>query len=358
MEKSKVTIHDLASMLNLSASTVSRALSDHPRISKATRERVGAAAKELHFKPNHLASSFRKGSSRTIGIVVPRINRHFFSHAISGIESVTNPAGFNVMICQTNESFEEEKRSIQTLVNNRVDGIIMSIAVGTRSATHVKTAIDCGVPVVQFDRVNTQLETDKVLNDNFYGAYEATSHLIGQGYTYIVHAAGPLHNNVYSDRCEGFKKALLDAGLPFLPEQVIDTGLTRSDGEALARKLVSFKQLPQALFSASDYTALGTFTEFRRMGISIPGDIAIAGFANEPFTEFIEPSMTTLEQFGTEMGRSAARLLIERIENGGFVEVPRTITIKPQLIVRASTLAPTKAGVVQSIERNQYHYKQ
>lgn len=337
MEKNKVTIHDLAAYLNLSASTVSRALAGHGRISQKTRELVNSAANELNYKPNHLASSFRTGRSNTIGIIIPRINRHFFSHAISGIESITNPAGFNVMICQTNESFEEEKRGLQTLINNRVDGIIMSIAVSTRTADHIKNAISQGIPVVQFDRVNSRLDTDKVVNDNLTGAYEVTRHLIGQGVNNLVHAAGPLHNNVYADRCEGFKKALTESGLPILPDTVVEVGLTRDAGEIFARELINRNKIPRAIVSASDYLALGIFLEFKKQGYTIPNDVAIAGFANEPFTEFIDPGMTTLEQFSTEMGRSAAKLLIERLEGSHPVDVPRIISIKPRLMIRGST---------------------
>jgi LacI family transcriptional regulator len=338
MEKNKVTIHDLASQLNLSASTVSRALANHKRISQKTRDRVQAAALELNFRPDPMASGFRKGKSNTIGIVIPRINRHFFSHAISGIESVTNPAGYNVMICQTNENFEEEKRAIQTLVHNRVDGIIISIAVTTRSAGHLQDVLDQKIPLVQFDRVCTKPETDMVLNDNFTGAYEVTKHLISQGLTNLVHLAGPLHNKVYADRCEGFKKALEETGLPLLPQTIVGVGLTRTDGEAFARQIMENGHRPQALISASDYSALGAFIELKKNGIRIPHDIAVAGFANEPFTEFIEPAMTTLEQYGIEMGRSAAKLLIERLDSSHTISVPRTIVIKPKLIIRASTL--------------------
>jgi len=338
MEKNKVTIHDLASQLNLSASTVSRALSDHKRISRKTRDRVQAAALELNYRPDPRASGFRKGKSNTIGIIIPRINRHFFSHAISGIESVTNPSGYNVMICQTNESYEEEKRAIQTLVHNRVDGLIISIAVSTRSSAHLQEVLDQKIPIVQFDRVYARLETDMVLNDNYSGAYEVTKHLISQGLTSLVHLAGPLHNNVYADRCEGFKKALEEAGLPLLPRNIVGVGLTRTDGEAFARQILGNGPLPHAIVSASDYSALGAFIEFKKNGIRIPNDIAIAGFANEPFTEFIEPAMTTLEQYGIEMGRSAAKLLIERLDSNQSISVPRTIIIKPKLMIRESTI--------------------
>lgn len=338
MQSKKITIHDIASQLNMSASTVSRALSGNKRISKETRDRVQNTANDLNYKPNHLASSFRTGRSKTIGIIIPRINRHFFSHAIAGMERVTNPAGYNLMICQTNENFDEEKKSIQTLINNRVDGIIMSVSVGTKNAAHVKAALAAGIQVVQFDRVSEGVNIDKVLNNNLEGGYQATMHLIGQGYRNIVHAAGPLHNNVYADRCAGYRKAMQEAGLHVTENRVIEVELTRDGGRNLIEKLADQNQLPEAIFSASDYSALGMFIELKNRGFSIPKDIALVGFANEPFTEFIEPGLTTLEQHGVEMGRSAAKLLIERLDGEHQIAVPRVVTINPELIVRGSSL--------------------
>jgi len=272
-----------------------------------------------------------------IGVIIPRIDRHFFSQAIAGMESVINPSEFNLLICQTNEEFEIEKRSLQALINNRVDGIIISMAVGSRKTDHIMAVVREGIPVVMFDRVPDNLDVDRVLNDNFAGAYDVTSHLIQQGYRNIIHFAGPRHINVYHDRFEGYKKAMEDAGLEVTNELVFNDVLTRLKGEETANQLFNSGKLPDAIFSASDFSALGALLFFKSKGIRIPDQIGIAGFANEPFTELTEPGMTTLEQYSEEIGKSTARLLIERIETGMKKEVSKTMTFKPKLIIRAST---------------------
>lgn len=349
MSTKKITIHNIGAKLGLAASTVSRALNNNMRISEETRKLVQQTANEMGYNPNTLASSFRTGKSKTIGIVIPRINRHFFSYAIAGMEQITNPAGYNLMICQTNENLEEEKRNVQTLVNNRVDGIIMSISVNTKNCSHIKAALNAGIQVVQFDRVSKDLNIDKVVNDNIYGGYQITKHLIEEGCRKIVHAAGPLHNNVYADRCSGYKMAMNEAGLEIAPNMIVELPLTREAGENYAKELIENGILPDAIFSASDYSALGILIEMKKQNIAIPEQISIAGFANEPFTEYIEPSMTTAEQHALEMGRSAANLLIERLNGKLEITVPRTLVIKPELITRKST---DKIGnCVQSIDK-------
>jgi LacI family transcriptional regulator len=342
MEKKKATIHHIAARLNLSASTVSRALSDNSRISKNTRELVKKTALEMNYKPNQLATSLRKGRGNMIGVIIPRLDRHFFSHAIAGMEAVINPSDFNLIICQTNEDFESEKRSLQTLINNRVDGIIISIATGSKNSDHIEAAIKEGIPVVMFDRVVENLDVDKVINDNFAGAYEVTSHLIQQGYRKIIHFSGPQHINVYRDRYEGYKKAMLDAGFKVTDEMVYDDVLTRVKGEEIAEQIFNSGKLPDAIFSASDFSALGALIFFKNKGIQIPRKLGIAGFANEPFTELTDPGITTLEQHSDEIGKSTARLLIERIESGTKKEFSKTMTFRPKLIIRESTLRKEK----------------
>lgn len=342
MESKKATIHDIAAKLNMSASTISRALNDYKRISKKTRDLVKQTALEMNYKPNHLASNLRKGKGKMIGVIVPRINRHFFSHAIAGMETITNPAGYNLIICQTNEELENEKRSLQTLLNNRVDGIVISISTETRDDEHIKSAIAENIPIVFFDRVLDNFSVDYVKNDNFFGAYEATKHLVDQGYRRIVHFSGPLHLNVYNDRLRGYKKAMEENRLTVSDDMVFDDVLTLKKGESVAKKLFSVDQLPDAIFSASDYSALGVLLFLKKQGVEIPKQIGIAGFSNEPFTEMIEPGLTTVEQYSEEIGKNAARMLIERLENRMEEGFSSTVTFKPKLIVRQSTLKQEK----------------
>lgn len=322
----------------MSASTVSRALSNNRRISIKTRELVHQTAAEMSYRPNQLASNLRKGKGKLIGVIVPRISRHFFSHAIAGMEAITNPAGYNLMICQTNEGFENEQQSLQTLINNRVDGVIISIALETKTAAHFQAAINEKVPLVFFDRVVSGLPVDQVVNDNLDGGYQATKHLIEQGYRKIFHLSGPQHINVYADRYKGYKKAMDEAGFEVTPDMVFDECLTRLKGEALAESLIASGNLPDAIFSASDYSALGILLVMKKHGIRVPQEMGIAGFANEPFTELVEPGITTLEQFSEEIGKSVARILIERLENKKEEGFTSSLSFKPKLIIRDSTL--------------------
>lgn len=332
-----MTIHTIAAKLNMSASTVSRSLSGNSRISQKTRDLVSATAFEMGYKPNHLASNLRKGKANLIGVIIPRINRHFFSHAIAGMETITNPAGYNLMICQTNEDAESEIKSMQTLINNRADGIIMSISNGTRNDEHILAALAAKVPVVLFDRVLKSLNIDHVINDNFQGAYEATKHLIDQGYKKIIHFAGPLHINVYEDRCNGYRKAMDEAELTVSSEMIFENVLTRIKGEEIMQKLVQNNEIPEAIFSASDYSALGALLVIKKAGIKVPEQMGICGFANEPFTELTEPAISTLEQYSEEIGKSSARMLIERIEQGVGNGPSSSMSFKPRLIIRDSS---------------------
>lgn len=338
VENRNVTIHTIAARLNLSASTVSRALAGNTRISQKTRDQVNATAGEMNYKPNTLASNLRKGKGNLIGVIIPRINRHFFSHAIAGMETITNPNGYNLMICQTNEDAQSEIESLQTLINNRADGIIMSISIGSINDDHVRSALKQGVPVVLFDRVYNHLNIDQVVNDNFSGGYQATKHLLDQGYKNIVHFAGPLHINVYADRCNGYKKAMLDAGIEVTGSMVYENVLTRKGGEEITQQFIDKGEIPDAIFSASDFSALGALLLLKKNGISIPERVGICGFANEPFTELTEPGMTTSEQFSEEIGKSAARMLIQRITNNKNSELSSSISFNPKLIIRGSSL--------------------
>ncbi len=334
MENKKKTIHDIAAELGITASTVSRALNNNPRISASTREKVQKLARKVNYQPNKLAASLRNGRRNSIGVIVPRINRNFFSNAISGIESVTNPAGYTLMICQTNEDLHTEEKALQTLLNNQVGGIIMSISANTINGMHIQKAIDEGIHVVQFDRVSDELAVSKVVNDNFIGAYELTKHLLSKGYDKIYHFSGPLHINVYQERYSGYEKAMQEAGIPITEEMCFENILTRDQGGELALELEQQNKLPEAIFCASDFSALGARTALKTNGKNLSRQVEIAGFGNEPFTELMEPGMTSVEQFSTEMGMEAARLLIDSVENKQAAINPKVIIINTKIISR------------------------
>jgi LacI family transcriptional regulator len=336
MKKDQSTIHDIARYLNISASTVSRALNDNPRISKSTKNLVIKTAKEFNYRPNNLASNLRKGKGNTIGVILPLINRHFFANIIYGIEKVATPAGFQIIICQSDEKLGKEIESIQTLIHNRVSGILISISSETKDSSHFQPADRSKIPVVMFDRILKDYNSGKIRNDDYTGAYNTTCHLVGQGYQKIAHFSGPLNIPTYHDRFEGYKKALEDNHLGFESRLVYENVINRSNGSEVMRDILASGNKVDAIFAASDMSALGALLVLKECKIKVPAEIGIAGYVNEPFSAFIEPSLTSTEQFGEEMGQQAARLIIDEIISGVRGE-NKVIQIPPKLIIRSSS---------------------
>jgi LacI family transcriptional regulator len=329
----RVTIHDIAKELDITASTVSRALQDHPRISKATKEAVLELARKYNYERNQMASSLRTGRTRTIGVIVPRINRHFFSSVIDGIESHVSSQGFQVLISQTQESYEREKASIQAMINANVDGIILSVSLETRDSDHVQEIIRAGLPLVMFDRILEDVSSRAVVLDDFGGAYQAVCHMLDMGCKRILHLGGPSHVNVYHERARGYVQAMNDRGAAEFVK-IEDNTLTKQTGYQSILRLFESGHAFDGIFAASDYSALGAMTWLKENGVDVPGRVKVMGFANEPLTSFISPSLSTVEQHGSEMGKEAAKILLggEKVE-----EESRILTINPGLVIREST---------------------
>lgn len=338
MKKQRVTIHDIARELNTTASTVSRALQDHPRISKGMKKAVLELAQKLNYQPNSLASSLRRGKGNTIGVIIPRIDRYFFSSVIRGIEDVAYDAGYHVMICQSYDSVKREKDIVETLINGKVDGLLVSLASGTHDYSHFQLVINRGIPLLFFDRVPALLNVSKVQADDFAGANMAVKHLISQGCKRIVHFSGPRHVSIYKSRFEGYKAALLENNIAFEEKYVFDNVITKESGAAAAETIAGMTPRPDGVFSAGDFSALGAVVKFKELGIHIPDDIAIVGFANEPYAEILEPGLSSVDQHSTEMGHSVARLFIEEVSGKQSAYVPRNVIVAPNLLIRGSSL--------------------
>lgn len=338
MKKHHVTIHDIAKELNTTASTVSRALQDHPRISKAMKRAVLDLAQKLNYQPNAMASSLRRGKGNTIGVMIPRIDRYFFSSVIRGIEDVAYEAGYNVIITQSYESKLREKQIVETLINGKVDGLLVSIAFETDTYEHFQVVTDRGIPLIFFDRTPNSDEVSKVELDDFTGAFKAVEHLISQGCTRIVHLAGYEHISIYRNRLEGYKAALAKYNLAFDPALVFENTIAKEKGEEVASKIVSLNPRPDGIFSASDFSAMGVMFKLKDFGIKIPEEIALVGFANDPYTEIISPSLSSVDQHSKEMGQSAARLFLEQVA-GSYKDVrPKRIVLPPDLYIRQSSM--------------------
>jgi len=335
IKNTEPTIHDIARELGISASTVSRALNDNPRISLKTKEKIKAVADRLGYRPNTLASNLRHKKSNTIGIVVPLINRHFFSSVISGVEDIAFKAGYTVVISQSNDLLSKEINIVHSMFANRIDGLIISIAMQTNSFEHLKIFKKKNIPLVFFDRAVPEIETDKIVVDDFAGGFRVTQHLIDQGYQRIAHLAGTQNLRTYLDRKNGYIEALRQNGIPYNESLVIINTLTSDEGISAVEQLMNLSTPPDAIFCGNDTTALSSMIYLRDKGMRIPQDVGIVGFSNEPFSRVVSPSISTIEQPGFEMGQKAAELLIRQIETKE--RTYQTIILPTELIIRESS---------------------
>lgn len=333
----EVTIYDVAQALNISPSTVSRGLSDHPHISKETKKRIASVAAEMGYQHNKFASNLRKRRTETIGVVVPKLNSFFMASVIAGVEKLTQQYGYGMLISQSLESGKHEASCISTLFNSRVDGILISLSYDTENLEHFNFLFKKNIPVVFFDRVAQCAGCTSVVIDNFKAGYEATSHLIGQGCRRIVHIGGNLLRNVYSDRFRGYRQALDDYGIGFNKKLVFISDLEEGSVKGITNMLLEMNPRPDGIFTANDTTAVATIVELQKAGVIIPEEIAVAGFNDEPISRVIKPNLTTIHYPAREMGEVAALSLINRLKNIQPASL-ETIVLKHSLIVRGSSL--------------------
>nr|WP_082883143.1 LacI family DNA-binding transcriptional regulator [Rufibacter roseus] len=340
--RNKVTIHDIAEKLNITASTVSRALNDNPRISDVTKKAVLKAAKQLNYQPNNIAAALRNGKSYIIGIIIPTADRSFFASVVRGIEEIANKLNYKVIISQSYDNYDKEVQTVDALLSARVDGIIASIGKNTENFDHFKRPQEKGIPLVLFDRTTDDLEVSQVMIDDYLGAYKVVEHLIQQGCRRIAHFTSPKKVSIFKERLRGYLDALRDHEIPFDESLVIKSNLQLEDGRESMKQLLKLEQRPDAVFSASDYGAMGAMQVAKEQGLKVPQDIALAGFGNEPFTSFSDPALTTVDQFSLTMGRITAELFFENFKQSGDNKlVPQKTVLKPELIIRGSSLKGT-----------------
>jgi LacI family transcriptional regulator len=334
----EVTIYDLARKLNVSIATVSRALKDDPVVSKKTKKKIFDLAEEMGYRYNHFARNLREQRTYTIGVIVPRLNSYFMSTVIAGIESVANNEGYTLIISQSSESAGKEVDSAKTMFNNRVDGVLVSLAYETDDISHFDQFIKKNIPLIFFDRVVDHPECTSVLIDNRKGAYETTSHLIAQGCNRIVHITATPKRNVYVDRLAGYKQALADHHIPFDEKFILINNLSQEAGGQAAAAILQMNPLPDAVFAANDNAAVGCMLALKKAGIRIPQDIAFAGFNNDPVSTVVEPNLTTINYPGYKMGEMAAASLINHLNGVNSIDATNTILLRSELIIRPSSL--------------------
>jgi DNA-binding LacI/PurR family transcriptional regulator len=336
--KHPATIIDIARELQISKSTVSRALHGHTDINEATRKAVLDVASKLEYQPNLLAYGLAKSKSMTIGIIVPEFINSFFPYVIIGAQEIANPAGYHVLICQSNESYETEIANTNVLMASRVDGILASLTGSTPDINHFKKFERGGIPVVYFNRVNADTSVPKVIVDDYEGAYKGVVHLIENGCKRIAHIAGPLSLQTSQNRMKGYLEALMHHGMEIDESLIVRFDLKNENASECANQLLNLDNPPDGLFAVNDPAGIATLLVAKERGIKIPEDLAVVGFSNEPTSALIEPGLTTLAQPMNEIGRTAVDLLFHYI-NLPRTEcpVPETRILKTELIVRASS---------------------
>jgi len=333
----KTTITDIARELNTTPATVSRALSNHPRISAKTKKSVHETAIRLNYKRNKIASSLRSGKTHLIGVIIPSAEINFFGSVVHGIESIANVNGYGVVLFQSNEQKEYEEKGLQNFLSARVDGILVSIAKDTIDYSHFLEIKSRGVPIVFFDRTNDDLGVDSVVIDDYRGAFLATEHLIAQGYKRIAHISGPQQLKNFYDRLKGYMGALQAHQMKIDPSLIYPGNISIESGRKGTAHFLAMSNPPDAIFATEDFTALGVIKELKEKKMKIPEDFGVIGFANELFGEHITPTLSSVDQQTIRMGKSALQLLIDIIEKK---EKERTqkIVLDPLLILRESSL--------------------
>lgn len=336
----EVTIYDLARELNLSPATISRGLRKSAVINKKTIQRILDKAEEMGYRHNNFASNLRNKRTKTLGIIVPRLNSYFMTSVLAGMEDVASKEGYDLIISQSLEKKELEKSNATTMFNKRIDGLLISLAYTTTDILHLQPFFDKQIPVVFFDRTFPGVESTSVVIDNSQAAYKATTHLIEQGCKKIMHLTGNLSRDIYADRLKGYKQALAENMIPFKESLLQISTLSEQDGTNAANKILAMAPAdrPDAVFCANDISAVYCMVQLKQQGIRIPEDIAFAGFNNDAVSRMIEPNLTTIDYPGNKIGEVAVSCLINLLKGDDTVKNTNRIVLHSSLLVRGSSL--------------------
>lgn len=335
MKKPNLTINDIAKALGISKSTVSRALRNAHDVNSVTREVVRTYAEKNDYRPDSLAKGLRSRNTRTIGVIVPAYNIPFYSIAICGIQEYAMKKGYNVMVCHSNEEYNTEIKNVEALLNASVEGIIISVARDTAKNGHIRKLKQKGIPLVLFNRVIEDFKVSKVVANDYYGAFNMVTYLINTGCRRIAHISGPGNLLLSSNRKAGYLDALAKAGLPSDPALITEGDFTIESGINCTRKLLKINKKFDGLFAVCDAVAFGAIKVLKENGISIPDDVSVAGFTDEPMAALVEPALTTVKQPIYEIGEAATKLLFAQFNDP---DLPAEICVfDTKIEVREST---------------------
>lgn len=339
MKPHPASISDIAKALGVAPSTVSRALKDHPDISQETRDRVKEFAARVNYRPNALALGLKHQRSMTIGIVIPELVHFFFSSVLSGIEEVAYSKGYRVMICQSVDDLKREALNVQALLDHQVDGMLISLSKSTVEYGHLFGIVERDIPVVFFDRVCDEIDSDRVLTDDFEAARAVTSHLLEGSRKRILHLAAPQHLTIGRERFQGYSRAVQEHGADLSGELVMHCD-TPDKVRELRERILDLAPSIDGIFAVNDITAITAMQLLQDAGYRVPDQIGIAGFGDDPVSSMVRPGLTTVEQKGYEMGKSAVTMLLERLENPGMEIASRRRVFQATLKIRGSSRNP------------------
>lgn len=335
--RSQTTIGDVAKAVGVASSTVSRALNGHTDISPTTRQAILDAARQMDYHPNLLAQSLKSRETHTLGVLIPDIERPFFATVVSGIQDVASEAGYRVMICQSKESYETEVSNVQALVASRVDGLLICHSRETENFDHVKPGACRGVPVVHFDRVSNEVDSAKVILDDWNGAFNVTEHLIEQGAQRIAILAGPESLLISRNRLAGYQHALKKYHMPLRAEYEVHIEFRTEEAEAALDAWLALPEPPDAIFAINYTNAFDLLVALKKRGVRVPDEMAVVGFGDEFMAAMIEPGLTTVNLHPYRIGQQAARLFLEQVQQKEDFQ-PRTFVISGDLVIRGSSL--------------------
>ncbi|MEO0505703.1 MAG: LacI family DNA-binding transcriptional regulator [Bacteroidota bacterium] len=339
MLKSKITLKDIARELEVSVSTVSKALKNSEEISRDTKEKVQAFARLYNYKPNNIAISLKNKRTKNIGVVIPDIVHYFFNTVVRGIEKYANAKGYNVIVCLSEESFDKEVINMEMLANGSIDGFIMSLSSETQAKkdyNHLKEVTQQGIPVVLFDRITNEVDCDKVVIDDQLGAYTATQKLLQQGRKRVALITTDDYLSVAKSRTEGYTKALLDEGIPVRDELILKLPTMEMDEEAI-RDFFNNTDM-DAILCVNEIFAVFSIRIAMEKGFKVPEDISIIGFTDGMLAKYANPSLTVVAQHGERMGEISAKMLIDKVEDESDEEIFQTKILEPTLVLRDSTI--------------------
>lgn len=336
------TIKDIAKQLNVSISTVSRAMRNAPDVNIETRKAVLALSDELRYQPNKLALSLKQKHTHNIGVIVPNLD-YVLATMVKGIDEVALEAGYTVMVCQSNESFGREIVNTRRLLDSLVDGFIVSVSSETKVFDHFRKIQEKQMPMVVFDRVPADLKAPCVLIDNMDAGLQATEHLVEQGYKRIAILAGPKNLGISNSRLEGYIQALKKHKMKPDPDLIIHCDFNQHYAYLATQELLNMKKRPDAIFTISDRMAIGAMLAIKEKGLNMPHDIGLVGFNNEPVVSLVTPAISSIDQPAFELGKMAAKLFIETVHNNEDMSHVEEV-LKTKLIVRESSMRNGKNG--------------